>query len=221
MNQTCDTYANANADAIDGGINNNKANAFFREGNKWHIRYEGQTTRLPHCKGFLYIAQLIRAPYKGVKCQNLGLETHESEMLRETAARKIMQDLGGDSIGEDGDLLQKLCDKKAKRDVEDELERLKLEVEHAKANHQVELAEILTDKIEKLEKYLADVGTSCRPRCFPSEAERARKRVANAIRRAIGAISRSHPALANHLQASLNLGGDCSYCPTVMTVWVV
>lgn len=210
MNLTCDSH------------DCDKSNTFFRVGNEWCIRYQGQAVRLPHCEGFLLVAHLLRAGAgQEVSSLDLGLETHDTENTRADAMAKIVQSLGLEAPLVDGVLGQELCDEKTFRNVKEELEHLKLEVEHARASHQVELAERLTDIIVKIEKYLADVGTLCRPRCFPVEAERARKRVANAIRRAIGAISQLHPTLASHFKASLHLGGSCSYCPTEMTAWVV
>jgi hypothetical protein len=46
-------------------------NFFAREGDVWHIGFEGQTTRIRHLDGIYYIAILLQKPGKSISCREL------------------------------------------------------------------------------------------------------------------------------------------------------
>src|SRR5262249_29000579 len=56
-------------------------------------------------------------------------------------------------------------------------------------------------------------GSKSRP--TSAEGERARVRTTRAIRAALGKIERHHPALAQHLNATVRTGSSCAYVPAL------
>lgn len=199
-----------------------RCNTFVREGNECRIEFEGLAVRLPISEGLRILNQLLDAgPGVEISALDLGLESHESEAQREKNAVKVALDLGAENFAIDGVSSQELCDEKTFRDVENELGLQLLELEEAKAMHQMERAEKLQDQICLMQKYLKEVGPLQRPISFPIAAERARKRVAIAVTRAIAAIRLVHPALAEHLKESVKIGKNCTYFPAQHRTWSV
>jgi hypothetical protein len=65
----------------------------------------------------------------------------------------------------------------------------------------------------------AAAGLGGRPRRLGDEAEKIRKTVTARMRHTIGRITRVHPELGSHLEASIRTGTRCGYHPPTPTGW--
>jgi hypothetical protein len=62
-------------------------------------------------------------------------------------------------------------------------------------------------------------GIGGRSRRLGDSVERARKTVGARVRDTLSKLDRTHPALADHLRTSVQLGSVCSYTPKSPTTW--
>jgi hypothetical protein len=175
-----------------------QADALFRrEGEFWTVAYAGSTCRLRDVKGLRYLAVLLATPGRDVHALELasavaGLET--SPAAPSTA----------DAV----------LDRHARDAYRRRLTELRDDLEQARDWRDPERAARIEEEIDALTGELARaVGLGGRVRRLPSPAERARVSVTKAIRSAIKAIGRHHPALSEHLAASVRTGRLCSYAP--------
>jgi hypothetical protein len=176
---------------------------FRREGDVWTIAYGADSFRLRDVKGLRYIAALLASP---------GREVHVLELAGGSPAGT--QPVGAADglvagLPADGD---PVLDEQAKRAYRERLVELESELDEAQAWADPERAAVVADEIELLREELARaVGLGGRDRRFASPAERARVSVTKAIRTAIRLIDNECPALAKHLEASIQTGRFCSY----------
>ena len=184
-----------------------EAGAVFRhEGDVWTLAYEGQMCRLRDVKGLRYIAALLARP---------GREVHVLELASASAGAA---DDRGARIP-DGELAvarpsdgAALLDERAKGEYRQRLEQLAEELQEARDWGDPERAARLEEETDALTQELAQaVGLGGRDRSFPAPAERARVNVTKAIRTAIRLVDAHCPALAAHLEASIQTGRFCSY----------
>ena len=179
---------------------------FRREGEFWTVAYDGQTIRLRDVKGLGYIASLLASP---------GRELHVLELV--SAASGLRAEAGGKRVGDELAVSRPsdggaLIDDRAKQEYRVRLEQLTEELEQARDWGDPERAARLQEEIDVLTKELAQaVGLGGRDRTFSSPAERARISVTKAIRTAIKLIGNQCPALAAHLDESIQTGRFCSY----------
>jgi hypothetical protein len=179
---------------------------FRREGEFWTIVYQGETFRLRDVKGLRYIASLLASP---------GRQVHVAELVSamaghplESRAKLVETDLAGSLSSDRAPLL----DEQAKAEYGRRLGELEEELEQARDWGDTERVTRLEDEVDLLTQELARaVGLRGRDRTFSSPAERARISVTKAIRTAIRLIGTNSPALAAHLEASIQTGRFCSY----------
>jgi hypothetical protein len=178
---------------------------FRREGEFWTVAYEGQTVRLRDVKGLCYIASLLASP---------GREVHVLELVsaasggRADGAARAGRDLAVSRPSGGGALL----DERAKQEYRARLDQLAEELQEARDWGDPERVARLEQEIDVLTQQLAQaVGLGGRDRTFSSPAERARISVTKAIRTAIKLIGNQCPALAAHLDESIQTGRFCSY----------
>jgi tetratricopeptide (TPR) repeat protein len=177
---------------------------FRRDGELWTIAYHGDEFRLRDVKGLGYIATLLAAP---------GRELHVLDLVGAGRRRK------GEAAALDvpsGTLAarQPVLDEQARREIRGRLDELDAEVDRARAWGDAERAAQLAEHRDLLIGELARAtGLRGRDRGFASPAERARISVTKAIKTAIRLIDRQCPALAEHLQASVQTGRFCCYAP--------
>ena len=105
-----------------------------------------------------------------------------------------------------------VLDEQAKQEYRDRLEQLAGELQEARDWRDPERVARLEEEIDVVTQELAQaVGLGGRDRTFSSPAERARISVTKAIRTAIKLIGNQCPALATHLEESIQTGRFCSY----------
>jgi hypothetical protein len=169
---------------------------FRREGEFWTVVYGGTTCRFKDLKGLRYLAVLLAAP---------GRDVHALELVAAT---------GGLPAGASTAAPEPLLDARAKEAYRRRLQELGDDLEQARAWHDLERVARIEQEVDALTRELARAaGLGGRDRRLPSPAERARVSVTKAIRTAIAAIERHHPALAAHLASSVRTGRLCRYAP--------
>ena len=115
-----------------------------------------------------------------------------------------------------------LIDETAHKTYQRRLGELEEDIGEAERRGDIEAAAHAREEHEALVAQLASAyGLGGRPRRAPNEVERARKRVSRRVRDALRRIEREHPALARHLNASLQTGVFCSYQPERALTWTV
>ncbi len=173
---------------------------FRREGEFWTIAYAGGTCRLKDVKGLRYIAFLLAAP---------GREVHALELAAAAAGLALAgsPDLRAGAFGG-------LLDARAKEAYRRRLDELGDDLAQARDWCDPERIAQIEREIDALTHELVRAaGLGGRDRRPASPAERARVSVTKAIRTAIRALDRHHPALGAHLAASVRTGRVCSYAP--------
>jgi hypothetical protein len=169
---------------------------FRREGEFWTIAYAGSTCRLRDVKGLRYLAFLLGST---------GREVHVLELAA------AVDGVAARPVEADGHVM---LDAHAKRAYRRRLEELEEELATARDWQDPERVAAIEEEIDALTGELARAaGLGGRDRRLPSPAERARVSVTKAIRGAIKAIARHHPALGEHLRVSIRTGRHCSYAP--------
>ncbi len=113
-----------------------------------------------------------------------------------------------------------ILDEKARNQVRARLVDLEEEIAEAEEWNDPERAARARDERDALLHELARaLGLGGRARRLGDEAERARKAVTARIRDAIIKIHAVHPALAEHLSASITTGTHCAYLPAEPVAW--
>jgi tetratricopeptide (TPR) repeat protein len=187
--------------------------AFRREGDHWTLTYRGKTSRLKDAKGFHYLANLLAHPGKEIRALDLvvliGGGTGEAVELAQ--AREVTRSgtMAGD-LGDAGEVL----DARAKAAYKQRLNELRQKLEEARELDDEERAEEAEEEIRALGRELKRaIGLSGRTRRAASSSERARAAVTQAIRFALGKISKNDVELSKLLAATIKTGTVCSYAP--------
>lgn len=169
--------------------------AFRYNGNLRLVRFAGSDCSVPDLAGFRYVERLLARP---------GSELHVLDLVGATG---IVSAAGGhDGLPVLDDEARKAYRRRL-RDIEEDLD----EARYLHDDARVELAE--RDREFLLAELGRAVGLHGRSRTTGSTAERARTRVARAIRYALDRLAEAHPLAAAHLRQSIRTGSYCSYQP--------
>ena len=159
---------------------------FRRDGDRWTIGDgEAAPLHLRPCKGFQYIAALLRQPGRAITAVDLaGVDPRSPRAGADRAAA------GGDEYAR--------------------LAELRDQLEEAEAFHDRERAARLRAELERRAAELAPAGRR-RPGSTP--AERARLNVTRTVADAVRRIAAADPALGRHFETAIRTGTLCSYVP--------
>lgn len=185
---------------------------FRREGEYWTVAHDGRVVRLRDSKGLRCLARLLASP--GREVASVELEAWDAGSATsgatDSAGGADAMTVTGTDLGDAGALL----DARAKADYRARIDELRAELSEAQEFNDPDRAARASEELEFLTQELARaVGLGGRDRRAASHAERARLNVSRAIRSAMRAVARDHPALADHLTATIRTGRFCSYTP--------
>jgi len=200
-------------------------NRITKVGEAWEIVYQGKIIPgIRDVKGLAYLQFLLAHEGEWLDVLELGARVEPSVAVDANPDLKTMTDeqqdeaslylrQRSDSRQEHFDAKAKVQLLKAKKELEEDLAYMQANPEAASQEEQDEVVE----KIEKLQQALGFRGNS---RTFSDSKDKARKRISKLITEAIQErIAPRHPALAQHLKASLNMGFNFSYTPEESKKW--
>jgi tetratricopeptide (TPR) repeat protein len=176
---------------------------FRRDGTAWTVSYRGRTVTLKHSKGLADIAALLARP---------GQEVPAADLMAADAGPVARADLrsGADPV----------LDERAKAALRRRLTDLAEEIDEAERWYDPErAARASAERDALLAEVAAATGLGGRDRRLGDVGERARKAVTARIRDALANLATEHPALGEHLRASLTTGTWCSYRPSSAITW--
>jgi hypothetical protein len=189
-------------------------NRFRREGDLWTITFDGREVHLKDMKGLHFIAYLLRNPSEEILVLDLVNAVEGMPVPTNNTDRRhshIGDDIGTtlEGFGDAGPLADELTRKSLKK----RLQEIDKEIHDAEEFGNSEGAEALRQEKDDILQYLSGAyGLGGRQRVVGSEADRARTRITNAIRRALADIADVHPSLRAHLRA-ISMGISFSYKP--------
>ncbi len=181
-------------------------NYFVRQGACWFVRFNGgpQITLLPS-KGAAYLHILLSQPYTPVSAAEL--------------ACRVTQCPERYALGDAGETLDKdaLSAYRARCvELAEDIRQAREDHDEAAQNRAEEELRILTEEIERAK------GLGGRIRKAADDAEKVRKKVGVAIRRAVEDIGKYNRQLADHLQSPrLTCGRSPCYRPEPVITWSV
>lgn len=196
---------------------------FRRSGDFWILRYDGATVHAKHTKGMLYLSFLLR--HQGQTFEPLEL----LQRIEGNVSPRAAESPRGLDLIRSGDVsLSRLPDAGPVSDeqaVDEYGHRLRELVEDEagarERNDSYSLEKILTEK-DAIEAHLSEaLGIGGRHRMAASDYERVRVCVYNNISRARKRIGKHHPALRDHLTASIITRGDFTYSPEHPVEWTL
>ncbi|TWU62296.1 hypothetical protein [Crateriforma conspicua] len=178
-------------------------NAFYRKGQMWVVRYQGEETFLENNVGPLYIARLLASPNRAVPAVTLLASRIGIDERKLTG-----------SSGE-------LADESAVEQCRQRYADLMHELEDAEANNDTARMDHLQAEQDELTSHLASVLGKGGRRRESNDAEKVRKSVSNAIRRTLDVLDNELPAAGKHLRSSLTLGACPVYGTDESMNWIV
>src|SRR5690606_34224680 len=177
-----------------------------REGEVWRVAFAGDSFVLRDSKGVRHLLMLLRHPGQELHALVLGAEAEGSADPRRLAAERL-------ATGDPGDAGEHL-DARARAAYRARLAALREELAEAERFSDPGRAERARAEIEALAAELSRaIGRGGRARRAGSAAERARLNVTRTLGAVLRRIAREHPALGEHLAATVRTGTYCSYAP--------
>jgi predicted ATPase len=180
-----------------------------KTGDYWVMTFGTDSLRLKDSKGLVYLSTLLLNPDR--EFHALDLATGGASDAGAVAVRRDHEaDLVPGGLGDAGDLL----DAEARAAYKARLGELREELEEAESFNDPGRAARAQEEIEILTRELSRaVGLGGRSRKAGSVPERARLNVTRAIGAVVRKVESEHPALAEHLNATVRTGTFCSYKP--------
>jgi tetratricopeptide (TPR) repeat protein len=177
---------------------------FLFETDHWTIGYDGMVIRLGSLKGLNLIAYLLARPNQDIHALELDRLVGLGPLATST---DVDNPIGASDLGP-------MLDHTAKQAYRRRIHALREDLEEARSFNDFERAARIEEEIRAIARELSRaMGLTGRDRKIASDTERARLRVASAIRWAINKISNQHSALGRFLSLSIKTGTLCSYRP--------
>jgi hypothetical protein len=196
-----------NATEESNGPQDSSERRFKKTGGVWSLQYDGTPVSLPARIGMAYLEHLLRSPDRSFSCMDLQAAVSGNPGDRAVLDKQDEVVLPvGSSIGDE------ILDPTARKEYKERLGSIEGELQEAEKNNDIGRVEALKHEKEMLSEELKDaMGLAGRPRRFATDAEKARKAVAGAIRTALAVIKKHHPKLAQHLNDRIDRGARCCY----------
>ncbi|HEY7485621.1 MAG TPA: AAA family ATPase [Streptosporangiaceae bacterium] len=178
-------------------------NEFRFDGEVWALAFGGHTVHMPDAKGLRDLHLLLSRPGRDIPAVRL-LDPAGGEVV--VAARRM----GGDAV----------LDDEAKARYRRRLDQLDEEIDRAAGlGDDARAVAYDQERAALLRELRAAAGLAGRDRRLGDEAERARKTVTARIRDVLRKLDQRHPALAEHLRATVSTGATCRYQPDREIDW--
>jgi pimeloyl-ACP methyl ester carboxylesterase len=173
-----------------------------REGEAWHLAFEGRSALLRDSKGVSDLARLLG---------HAGEDVHVLDLLGADALERRDVKRGEAAL-----------DTKAMAQYRRRLAEIEEEIGEAEARSDLGRSNALTAEREAiLESLSADTALRGRSRRLNDPVERARKAVSARLRDAIRHVKSVHPSAGEHLERSIRTGVQCAYRPAERIEWTV
>ena len=179
-----------------------KQSTFQRSGGYWKIIFDSQNLSIRDSAGMWYIHRLLAEPN------------------REIQAVALLEERSGiNSVAMSGSSGETL-DSKALRNYEERAVELKQDIERARDDNDTVTLEVSEREFEEITNQISKAkGLRGRIR-EQNDAERIRKSVGNAVRRAIKSIQNESHSLGSHLDKSISKGITLKYAPEEPIDWL-
>ncbi|MDA8126634.1 MAG: hypothetical protein M0009_15785 [Deltaproteobacteria bacterium] len=181
-------------------------NIFRRSGDRWQIRFNGgEPISLGRQKGFEYLTALLESPQRYISV----LDLYHGGKMDEDARRALQA--GGLDIGSYREAAE----------LRSELLEIDKDIGDAERCHDFGRLESLQKKRDALTSHLKSmIGPGGRLRKANDPLKKPRDSVSKAVGRAVKSIrDAGMTGLADHLEKSLESGGEMSYRPVANVLW--
>jgi tetratricopeptide (TPR) repeat protein len=195
-------------------------NVMRGDARSWTVTFAGRSARLKRSRGLDYLALLVAEPGREWHALDLTAAVRGGAAdVRRPSARELADErLAVRGLGDAGGTL----DARGKAEYRARRDALRADVADAEAAGDAMNAARARAELEALERALAAAyGLGGRGVRAVSVAERARVAATKAIRQAIAACRREHPALGAHLDAAVRTGRFFAYRAPDGTAWQV
>ena len=192
-----------------------------RDGSVWQIGFGGGKLTMPHLKGFIYIAELLRQPGRSCSSEDLsylGNLPDGAHLVAHTARQDAHE------ANPVGAVVKSAAqtDRRSLAEYKSLIADYDADILEAQRLGRAGEVEALEKQKQSLIEHVAKLtGLRGRVREQNSDHGRARRAVQKAIKEAILKISAKCPELGQHLSKSIRTGYDCSYHPAPGIVWKV
>ena len=188
------------------------AATFRSDGDTRTVVFDGETAVLRDLKGLRYIERLLAEPNR--EFHALDLVAVEQGTLPTGSASSEHDETP--SVGAEASL--PVLDAQAREAYRRRLREVEEDIEDAHRCNDLGRAELAErDRDYLIAELTHAVGLGGRHRSVGGSGERARTSVTRALRYALGKLADHHPAVANHLEASIQTGTYCAYKPDALT----
>ena len=191
-----------------------RGNVLRREGKAWIVTFEGKGIELGGLLGHRYLAELIESAGREISAAELRVRVGRRPATEDANPEQMGLIAQGEMTPEDGAPMGEAIDARTRAACELRIRTLEAKIEtEERRGDQILVAKHKSEK-EELAAYLKSAtGLQGRTRLMGGQPERDRKSVSSAIDYALAQIEKDHPALSEHLQASLRRGTKFAYQP--------
>ena len=196
--------------------------AFQKVGQKWVVRYEGETKYFNHTKGMTYLWILIShcgEQYEPLELLDAVEGIEPSRPSSRAPSHQFLKESGltVSGLSDAG----KVADRQAAREVWEALEAIREELERARDLNDIGRIEGLAEEEQHYRDYLFDaVRPGGQLRDAVSDYENVRSRVYMNLYRALETIREVHPHLYEHLHIAISRNPPYSYRPNHDIDWL-
>lgn len=197
---------------------------FRREGDVWRIVFTAKAVSLKHSMGLACLHQLLKNPNQDIHAPTLQAAAAQA-VSHAQGSVEVVHDADGDgeysTAADQRDAIQagSLLDQQALDQYKKKMEDIESEIREAEANNDTGRVAKLKSDFNLLSNEVGratGLGGELRNN---DDAERSRKAVSNAIRRAYAALKKKHPAIEQHFQRSVKIAAVLSYRPEKPISW--
>lgn len=191
-------------------------NAFRLTGQVWSLHFAGIHALLQDSVGLRYIHLLMQERGQPIAASKLVRVVNGEPVDIRTDQESTQDD--GNGLSTDPEARVAVLTPSTIAKLRSAIIGLREEAEALQLAGDLEGSEEKADEIDRIEEYLRKNTLCGRSTSFANQSDRDRKSVSLAISRAIAAIRKVNPSLADHLKA-IRKGHSCCYQPATPMQW--